>query len=157
VSTRRTRPCQRPATTVLDRRCEHACPAGGARTRLAVTLRTEPTEATMLEGWGSLPARTKLIVLVTAAAVLGLVLWLAFSGGTHAPRAPVAAPASHSPTPTPTPANSVSPLTGLPGAAGRVIAVKIDNIVYARPQTGINYADVVYAIEVEGGLSRFLT
>jgi hypothetical protein len=38
-----------------------------------------------------------------------------------------------------------------------VVAVKIDNIVYARPQTGLNYADVVYAIEVEGGISRFLT
>jgi hypothetical protein len=34
--------------------------------------------------------------------------------------------------------------------------VKIDNIVYARPQTGLASADVVYAIEVEGGLSRFL-
>ncbi|WP_323748059.1 DUF3048 domain-containing protein [Catenulispora rubra] len=34
--------------------------------------------------------------------------------------------------------------------------MKIDNIVYARPQTGLASADVVYAIEVEGGLSRFL-
>ncbi|HXA62743.1 MAG TPA: DUF3048 domain-containing protein [Streptosporangiaceae bacterium] len=51
---------------------------------------------------------------------------------------------------------AVSPLTGLPGAAGRVVAVKIDNISYARPQTGVNHADVVYAIEVEGGLSRLL-
>jgi hypothetical protein len=51
---------------------------------------------------------------------------------------------------------AVSPLTGLPGPSGRIIAVKIDNIVYARPQTGIGSADVVYAIEVEGGLSRFL-
>lgn len=50
----------------------------------------------------------------------------------------------------------VSPLTGMPGPVGRILAVKIDNIVYARPQTGINDADVVYAIEVEGGLSRFL-
>jgi len=60
-----------------------------------------------------------------------------------------------SPSPTAT-GPAVNPLTGLPGAAGKVIAVKIDNIVYARPQTGIDYADVVYAIEVEGGLSRFL-
>lgn len=51
---------------------------------------------------------------------------------------------------------AVNPLTGLPGGSGRIVAVKIDNIVYARPQTGINSADVVYAIEVEGGLSRFL-
>jgi Protein of unknown function (DUF3048) N-terminal domain/Protein of unknown function (DUF3048) C-terminal domain len=53
---------------------------------------------------------------------------------------------------------ALSPLTGLPesGGAGRILAVKIDNIVYARPQTGLASADVVYAIEVEGGLSRFL-
>ncbi|MEZ0095281.1 DUF3048 domain-containing protein [Streptacidiphilus sp. EB129] len=50
----------------------------------------------------------------------------------------------------------MSPLTGLPGQAGRILAVKIDNIVDARPQTGIDSADVVYAIEAEGGLSRFL-
>ncbi|WP_405021749.1 DUF3048 domain-containing protein [Kitasatospora sp. NBC_00070] len=49
-----------------------------------------------------------------------------------------------------------SPLTGLPGGAGRVLAVKIDNIVNSRPQTGLNAASVVYAIEVEGGLSRFM-
>src|SRR5215472_12022078 len=38
----------------------------------------------------------------------------------------------------------------------RVLAVKIDNIVYARPQTGINHADIVFVEPVEGGLSRFL-
>jgi len=37
-----------------------------------------------------------------------------------------------------------------------VLAVKIDNIVYARPQTGINHADIVYVFPVEGGLTRFL-
>jgi len=39
---------------------------------------------------------------------------------------------------------------------GRVLAVKIDNIVYARPQTGLTRADIVYVLPVEGGLSRFL-
>lgn len=53
-------------------------------------------------------------------------------------------------------AGNTSPLTGLPGPTGKILAVKIDNIVYARPQTGLASADVVYAIEVEGGLSRFL-
>jgi Protein of unknown function (DUF3048) N-terminal domain/Protein of unknown function (DUF3048) C-terminal domain len=38
----------------------------------------------------------------------------------------------------------------------RVLVVKIDNIVYARPQTGLNHADIVYVIPVEGGLSRFM-
>jgi hypothetical protein len=38
----------------------------------------------------------------------------------------------------------------------RVLAVKIDNIAYARPQTGLTHADIVYVLPVEGGLSRFL-
>ena len=34
------------------------------------------------------------------------------------------------------------------------LAVKIDNVVAARPQAGINEADIVYVEEVEGGLTR---
>jgi hypothetical protein len=50
-----------------------------------------------------------------------------------------------------------SPFTGEPVAGlGRVLAVKIDNIGYARPQTGLTRADIVYVLPVEGGLSRFL-
>ncbi|NDZ78047.1 DUF3048 domain-containing protein [Streptomyces sp. SID10853] len=49
-----------------------------------------------------------------------------------------------------------SVLTGESGAAGRVLAVKVDNVRAARPQTGLNDADLVYAIEVEGGLSRLM-
>lgn len=59
----------------------------------------------------------------------------------------------------PTPSAStpaLSPLTGI-GAAGHVLAVKIDNVGSAqRRQTGLNSADIVYVIEVEGGLSRYL-
>ncbi|WP_328584393.1 DUF3048 domain-containing protein [Streptomyces sp. NBC_00370] len=51
---------------------------------------------------------------------------------------------------------SRSVLTGKPGAAGRVLAVKIDNVRAARPATGLNSADLVYGIEVEGGLSRLM-
>src|SRR5215469_16751295 len=51
----------------------------------------------------------------------------------------------------------VSPFTGEPvRALGRVLAVKVDNIVHARPQTGLSSADIVYVLPVEGGLSRFL-
>ncbi|HEY3482000.1 MAG TPA: DUF3048 domain-containing protein, partial [Streptomyces sp.] len=62
---------------------------------------------------------------------------------------------SHGGGPTPSP-HTASVLTGRPGAAGRVLAVKIDNVGAARPQTGLNDADLVYAIEVEGGLSRLM-
>jgi hypothetical protein len=95
-------------------------------------------------GW---VVRRRIAAVVAAAALAG-----GCSGGGHgtATRATLpTVPGSATP--------AVSPLTGLPGAAGRLLAVKIDNIRYARPQTGVNYADVVYAIEVEGGLSRFLT
>jgi hypothetical protein len=40
--------------------------------------------------------------------------------------------------------------------AGSVLAVKIDNVPEARPQTGLDAADVVYAEQVEGGLSRLM-
>lgn len=54
-------------------------------------------------------------------------------------------------------ARRVSPFTGEPIAGARpVLAVKIDNIVFARPQTGLTRADIVYLLPVEGGLSRIL-
>ncbi|MBO0748457.1 MAG: DUF3048 domain-containing protein, partial [Acidimicrobiaceae bacterium] len=52
-----------------------------------------------------------------------------------------------------------APLTGLPARSSAAVnraavVVKIDNVDDARPQTGINQADVVYEEMVEGGLSR---
>lgn len=56
----------------------------------------------------------------------------------------------------PTSAPALNPLTGV-GAAGRVLAVKIDNVgASQRRQTGLNSADLIYVIQVEGGLSRYL-
>ena len=49
----------------------------------------------------------------------------------------------------------MSPFTGEPSRAlGQVVVVKIDNIVQARPPTGLTSADIVYLLPVEGGLSR---
>ncbi|MGW9028670.1 DUF3048 domain-containing protein [Streptomyces sp. NPDC055722] len=42
------------------------------------------------------------------------------------------------------------------GPEGPVLAVKIDNVSAARPQTGLDQADLVYAEQVEGGLSRLM-
>jgi hypothetical protein len=70
------------------------------------------------------------------------------SGGSPPSAAP---PTTHAPA---TPA--ISPLTGV-GTAGRVLTVKIDNVGAAQyQQTGLNSADVVYVVQVEGGLSRYL-
>jgi hypothetical protein len=53
------------------------------------------------------------------------------------------------------PSQLVSPFTGEPARAlGRVVVVKIDNIVDARPPTNLTRADMVYLLPVEGGLSR---
>jgi hypothetical protein len=54
-----------------------------------------------------------------------------------------------------------SPLNGLgveeaAAMERRVIAVKIDNHWEARPQSGIEQADAVYELLVEGGLTRFI-
>ncbi len=52
------------------------------------------------------------------------------------------------------------PLTGLPIVEGLptdpILAVKIDNTTTSRPQAGLEFADIVFDIPVEGGISRFL-
>jgi hypothetical protein len=54
------------------------------------------------------------------------------------------------------PVPAVNPLTG-EGPSGRVLAVKIDNVGAAQfEQSGLDSADIVYVIQVEGGLSRYL-
>lgn len=62
---------------------------------------------------------------------------------------------------TPTIPTRTSPLDGLPAPDGlsvnrRVIGVKIDNAGAARPQSGIEKADAVIELMVEGGLSRMM-
>lgn len=47
-------------------------------------------------------------------------------------------------------------LTGLPGSNGKVLAVKFDDTVYAHPQEGIEFADVVFVTQVEAGLTRVM-
>lgn len=52
-------------------------------------------------------------------------------------------------------------INGLPGVTDdledrRVVAVKIDNHKKARPQAGLEVADAVYEVLVEGGITRFI-
>jgi hypothetical protein len=47
-----------------------------------------------------------------------------------------------------------SPFTGERGVGAKVLAVKIDNVRAARPQTGLRSADIVYVEQVEAGLTR---
>jgi len=104
-------------------------------------------------------ARHKALIVVAAVVVLaGLVAGGLFALRGGGPARPVAVTPTPSPSPSPShPVQLVSPFTGEPvKSLKRVLAVKIDNIVYARPQTGLTHADIVYVLPVEGGLSRFL-
>ena len=79
-----------------------------------------------------------------------------------ATEAPTPTPTS-TPTPTPTPTEevAVAPLTGAPiedeaRLALPALGVKVDNAPAARPQLGLNEADIVFEELVEGGVTRFL-
>jgi hypothetical protein len=90
------------------------------------------------------------------AAALVALLVLAGCGGKSKPntaQAPTSAPTTTAAAP------AVFPLTGLPaggaGSAARpALSVKIDNVSAARPQAGLNQADLVVEQPVEGGLTR---
>ena len=99
-------------------------------------------------------ARHKTLIAVAAAVLLAGVV----SGSYIALRHDRQVTGAVAPSPSPSAAAQLrSPFTGEPvPSLNRVLAVKIDNIVYARPQTGLARADIVYVLPVEGGLSRLM-
>jgi hypothetical protein len=86
----------------------------------------------------------------------------ASSGAVASSAAAAASSAAASAAATSAPAvNGVDPLTGLlspsSGAKTRpALAVKVDNVAGAWPQAGLNQADLVFDLPVEGGLTRLL-
>ena len=73
----------------------------------------------------------------------------------------VAAKKKAAPTTTTTQGPPVAPLTGQPDPSGQTLtkpslAVKIENTPEARPQTGLDQADVVYEEVTEAGITRFI-
>ncbi|SEL48439.1 DUF3048 domain-containing protein [Streptacidiphilus jiangxiensis] len=93
------------------------------------------------------PSRgARIAAIVAGLAVVGAGLWFGVAGGGNPASTPSTSPSSP----------AVNPLTG-EGPGGHVLAVKIDNVGDAqRIQSGLNSADLVYVIQVEGGLSRYL-
>lgn len=83
--------------------------------------------------------------LVAAFSVVALVtgILFVFDGGGLVPGTAV-----------PTPPASAAPTPGQ--WRGHVLAVKIDNVAAALPQTGLGAADVIYVEPVEGGLTRLV-
>lgn len=85
---------------------------------------------------------------------------VAACGGGDTPAAP--SPTETRSSATPTPEVTVAPLTGEeleePDVADRpVVAVKIENTAAARPQAGLDAADIVFEEITEGGVTRFLS
>jgi Protein of unknown function (DUF3048) N-terminal domain/Protein of unknown function (DUF3048) C-terminal domain len=100
------------------------------------------------------------IIAVVAAAVLllGGAVALAVTAGTSTKKAPQAA--SHAATPT-APVGPLCPLTGVPTSGTAVpqrpaLAVKVDNYPQARPQAGLDKADIIFEEPVEGGITRLV-
>jgi hypothetical protein len=98
---------------------------------------------------------------ILVAAVVGLVVVLAGGGGGDEEVRSEPSTTTTEATTTTTEPVVRYPLTGLPatdeGLLNRpLLIVKIDNVdEKARPQAGLNHADVVYEEQVEGGVTRF--
>jgi len=94
------------------------------------------------------------VVALTLGAVLAL--GACSSGGSPAPTVTPSADKGAPPSPT---MPSAWPLTGVRSddvAARPALAVKIENAPEARPQTGLEDADLVWEEVVEGGITRFV-
>ena len=110
-------------------------------------------------GRASSTNRALLIGLVAAAVLLAAAgIALAVSGGNNHPKA--AGSGSTGPTPTTQP-GPPCPLTGTPSSGNEVpqrpaLAVKVDNYPQARPQSGLDKADIVFEEPVEGGITRLV-
>ena len=94
-------------------------------------------------------------VVATAAAVV------AVGGGIglatlQRPTPHVSAPVTTRTAATPSTAAAVNPLTGRRVSEHEVFAVKVENIAAARPQVGLNAADLIFATEVEGAQTRLI-
>jgi hypothetical protein len=99
--------------------------------------------------------------IAATAAVAALALVLSACGGGGAKAASRKKTTTTPQATTTTVAPPTAPLTGLPDPTGAshgrpVLSVKVENTPAARPQAGIDQADVVYEEVVEGNITRFL-
>lgn len=91
---------------------------------------------------------------------LGLAVVVMLTGCGDSEKKPVEKPVVQvSPSPSPTPMPYTYPLTGLgteKQVTTRPIVVMVENMVAARPQSGLDKADLVYEILAEGDITRFV-
>jgi hypothetical protein len=98
------------------------------------------------------------LVLLVLAVVVGGVLFLGGKAGVGPLAAEENTNANHGGTQATPPAKC--PLTGI-DPKGEVpnrppLAIKVENLPAARPQTGLSYADIIYEEPVEAGITRFI-
>ncbi|MGH8995192.1 MAG: DUF3048 domain-containing protein [Acidimicrobiales bacterium] len=77
------------------------------------------------------------------------------------PARPAAAPTTTTTKPAASPNGPKCPLTGEPAPFGKVpqrpaLAVKVDDFSAARPQSGLDHADIIFEEPVEGGITRYV-
>jgi hypothetical protein len=107
----------------------------------------------------STAARRRPGLLVAAVAVAVLTACGATAPPAAAPTRTSSPPAETTTPPPPPPPPVLWPLTGREAGTPvdrPALAVKIENSVDARPQTGLNAADLVWEEVVEGGISRYV-
>jgi hypothetical protein len=107
--------------------------------------------------------RTWVIAIVAVVVLLaGAGIALAVTSGKKPTAAPPRShPSSATMIPATTPSGPACPLTGQPAPGGQVprrpaLAFKVDNYPTARPQSGLDDADVVFEEPVEGGITRYV-
>lgn len=98
-------------------------------------------------------------ILAVIGVLCGLVNAAGLSGCANSKPGKAAPPAANTPTQTQAAEPATWPLTGLErpgdGGARQVVAVKIENTRAARPQSGLEAADIVFEELVEGGVTRY--
>jgi hypothetical protein len=96
-------------------------------------------------------------VVVVGAVVVGIVAFGSTKKTPSADGTPGGSPSSTPTTPAPPPICPLSGLRARPSVPNRpALAVKVENLPIARPQTGLSWADIVYEEPVEAGITRFI-
>ena len=140
-------------------RCPGGTPRNGPLTRPSQVVSFAPRRPRLTYA-GPVSPQTSRRSRLSAALVA-----VALAAGCSADAKPPAAQPSLSPSPTATPSPTVkptppqlrSPFTGRPvDALKPVVAIKVDNAALARPQWGLDLADIVYEEAVEGRTTRFI-
>ena len=100
-------------------------------------------------------------LLGTTLTIAVVVFALAACSGGDDKKAAVKKTTTTAPATTTVPPSPVAPLTGLDDPTGAslkrpALSVKVENTSFARPQAGLDQADVVYEEVVEGGITRLV-